>query len=127
MRPHQPSRDVYSIRKISKLVSIQASKYHNRVRILRDGWQNLPDEAYYRILKEIRLEIFTNLHSGLRGLYSPRIARKWFKHISMLTINERSHTFTPGSPVSIRYITGICEGLWDIIFTETGNTDYVSS
>ena len=121
MRPHQPARDDYSIREIVTLVSRNARMYHNQVRFLRDDQEEMgfSDDTYFRILREIRMETFTNLHSGLRGLYSSRLTRRWFRHISMLTINERSHSFTPGSPSAVRYITGIVEGLWDMFNTET--------
>lgn len=120
MYPHIP-RDDYNIREITFLVRTKAAKYHNQVRALRDEQDeyDLPDDVYYRILREIRTGIFTELHAGLRGLYSARLTRKWFKHISMLTINERSHSWDARSPLPVRYITGIVEGLWDMINTET--------
>ena len=121
MRPHQPVRDDYSILQISRLVRRQATRYHTLVSNLRYDREEMgfSDDTYFRILREIRNEAFTNLHSGLRGLYSARLTRRRFRHSSMLTINERSHSFTPGSSLPVRYITGIVEGLWDIINTET--------
>ena len=129
MRPHQIARDDYNILEICKLVRTQAHNYHNQVRLLRQEQDehDFPDDVYFEILREIRTDIFTNLHAGLRGLYSARITRRWFRHISMLTINERSHSWEPGSPLAVRYIRGIVEGLWDIIFTETGNSEFESS
>lgn len=129
MRPHQPARDDYNIMEICSLVRSQSRIYHNRVRLLRkkQAKYGFADDIYFEILKKIRTEIFTKLHAGLRGLYSARITRRFFRPISLLTINERSHSWDPSSPLANRYVLGIVEGLWDIIFTETGNSEFETS
>ena len=112
-----PARDEYDIQHIYGLVRRNAQNYHIQRRSLRREQRRyqFDDDIYDLIMKEIRTDIFANLHNGLRQEFSARKTTKWFKHLCMLIVNERSHSFTPGDPMANRYIIGNVEGLWDII------------
>jgi len=117
----QPPRNYFDIDAINLIVRKQSRRYHIQARSLRREQRRyqFSDDIYHFLLKEIRTEVFTNLHAGLRGLYSAGTTRKWFKHLCKVIVNERSHSFNAGDPLPGRYIIGIVEGLWDMFNTES--------
>lgn len=116
-----PARDQYDIDHIYGIVRRLAQNYHVKRRsLLREQRKNHFDyDIYNSILRDIRMDIFTDLHAGLRSEFSAAKTTRWFKHLCKLIVNERSHSFQPGNPLPNRVIIGIVEGLWDMINTET--------